>query len=213
MATPAAPAPPAASEETGLWQGGFSGPGLPALGGSVVIAAELPDDGAGVLVSYAGGVFTKQFWTTGPPVPQITEILKPDEIAAIRDQVVEQLQAPGSGLDEVPLREFVEAVRLHFAQDVSHRFADAVFGSITQSSPQGLQGQVTWPGDVIGTVLGNSDGVSAQSHLANVAAGNPAWLRTADLRSLVIALQQALDTAQLDPMWQQMLTFAKQALI
>jgi len=88
-----------------------------------------------------------------------------------------------------------------------------VFGPITQSSPQGLQGQVTWPGDVIGTVLGSADGVSAQSHLANVAAGNPAWLRNADLRSLVIALQEALGTAQPDPLWQQMLAFAEQALI
>ena len=209
----ATPVPPAAPEDTGLWQGGFSGPGLPALGGAVVIAAQLPDDGAGVLVSYADGVFTRQFWTTGPPVPQIIEILKPDEVAAIRDQVAEQLRSPGSGLDEVPLREFVEAVRLHFTQDASHRFADAVFGPITQTSPQSLQGQVTWPGDVIGTVLGSADGVSAQSHLANVAAGNPAWLRNADLRSLVIALQQALGTAHLDPLWQQMLAFAEQALI
>jgi hypothetical protein len=208
MATPA----PAAAEATGLWQGGFSGPGLPALGGAVVIAAQLPDDGAGVLVSYAGGIFTRQFWTTGPPVPQIIEILKPDEVAAVRDQVVEQLHTPGCGLDEIPLREFVEAVRLHFQQDASQRFAQAVFGSITPSSPLGLQGQVTWCDDVMGTVLGNPDGISAQSHLANVAAGNPAWLRSADLQSLVIALRQALDTAQLDPLWQQMLTFAEQAL-
>ena len=208
MATPA----PAVPEATGLWQGGFSGPGLPALGGAVVIAAQLPDDGAGVLVSYASGIFTRQFWTTGPPVPQIIEILEPDEVAAVRDQVAEQLRAPGSGLDEVPLREFVEAVRLHFQQDASHRFAEAVFGSITQSSPQGLQGQMTWPDDVIGTVLGNAVGISAQSHLANVAAGNPAWLRSSDLRSLVTALNQALDTAQLDPLWKQMLTFAEQAL-
>jgi hypothetical protein len=208
MATPA----PAAAQATGLWQGGFSGPGLPALGGAVVIAAQLPDDGAGVLVSYAGSIFTRQFWTTGPPVPQIIEILKPDEVAAVRDQVVEQLQAPGCGLDEIPLREFVEAVRLHFQRDASQRFAEAVFGSITQSSPLGLQGQVTWPGDVIGMVLGSTDGISAQSHLANVAAANPAWLRSADLQSLVIALRQALDTAQLDPLWQQMLTFAEQAL-
>jgi hypothetical protein len=208
MAIPA----PAAAEATGLWQGGFSGPGLPALGGAVVIAAELPDDGAGILVSYAGGIFTRQFWTTGPPVPQIVEILKPDEVAAVRDQVVAQLETSGCGLDEIPLREFVEAVRLHFQQDASQRFTDAVFGSITQSSPLGLQGQVTWCGDVIGTVLGNSDGISAQSHLANVAAGNPAWLRSADLQSLVIALRQALATAQIDPLWQQMLTFAEQAL-
>jgi hypothetical protein len=61
-------------------------------------------------------------------------------------------------------------------------------------------------------VLGSADGISAQSHLANVAAGNPAWLRSSDLRSLVIALNQALGTAQLDPLWKQMLTFAEQAL-
>jgi hypothetical protein len=208
MATPAA----GAAEATGLWQGGFSGPGLPALGGAVVIAAQLPDDGAGILVSYSGGIFTRQFWTTGPPVSQIIEILRPGEVKAISDQVAEQLQGPGSGLDDVPLREFVETVRLHFEQEPSDRFEEAVFGSITQASPGGLQGQVTWPGDVIGTVLGSADGVSAQSHLANIAAGNPAWLRKADLQSFVIALQDALATSAIDPLWQQMLTFAEQAL-
>jgi hypothetical protein len=209
MATPA----PDADEATGLWQGGFSGPGLPALGGGVVIAAQLPDDGAGILVSYSGGIFTRQFWTTGPPVPQVVEILQPDEVRAVRDQVAEQLDGPGSGLDDVPLLDFVETVRLHFEQEASERFAGAVFGSITPANPAGLQGQVTWSGDVIGTVLGSTGGVSAQSHLANVAAGNPAWLRSADLQSLVIALHQALATAEIDPLWQQMLTFAEQALL
>ena len=104
-------------------------------------------------------------------------------------------------------------MRLHFEQEASERFAGAVFGSITPANPAGLQGQVTWPGDVIGTVLGSTGGVSAQSHLANVAAGNPAWLRSADLQSLVIALHQALATAEIDPLWQQMLTFAEQALL
>jgi hypothetical protein len=208
MATPAT----GAAEATGPWQGGFSGPGLPALGGALVIAAELPDDGAGILVSYSGGIFTRQFWTTGPPVPQIIEILPPGEVKAISDQVAEQLEGPGSGLDDIPLREFVETVRLHFEQEPSDRFEEAVFGSITQASPGGLQGQVTWPGDVIGTVLGSADGVSAQSHLANIAAGNPAWLRNADLQSLVIALQDALATSATDPLWQQMLTYAEQAL-
>jgi hypothetical protein len=201
-----------AAEATGPWQGGFSGPGLPALGGAVVIAAQLPDDGAGILVSYSGGIFTRQFWTTGPPVPQIIEILPPGEVKAIKDQVAEQLQGPGSGLDDIPLREFVETVRLHFEQEVSDRFTEAVFGSITQASPGGLQGLVTWPGDVIGTVLGTADGVSAQSHLANVAVGNPAWLRNADLQSLVIALRGALAASAIDPLWQQILTFAEQAL-
>jgi hypothetical protein len=209
MATPAT----GAAEATGPWQGGFSGPGLPALGGAVVIAAELPDDGAGILVSYSGGIFTRQFWTTGPPVSQIIEILPPAEVKAIGDQVAEQLQGPGSGLDDIPLREFVETVRLHFEHEASDRFEEAVFGSITQASPAGLQGQVTWPGDVIGTVQGSADGVSAQSHLANIAAGNPAWLRHADLRSLVIGLQDALAaTSGIDPLWKQMLTFAEQAL-
>jgi hypothetical protein len=206
-----APAPDSA-EATGPWQGGFSGPGLPALDGAIVIAAQLPEDGAGVLVSYTGGIFTQQFWTTGPPVPRVVQILKPDEVRAVRDQIASQLQGPGSGLDDVPLREFVEAVRLHFDETASGRFAEAVFGSITQASPLGLQGQVTWPGDVIGTVLGNVEGVSAQSHLANVAAGNLAWLRSADLQSLVIALHKALDAGQTDPLWQHMLTYAEQAL-
>jgi hypothetical protein len=207
----AAPVPDP-GDATGLWQGGFSGPGLPALGGAVVIAAQLPEDGAGVLVSYAGGVFTRQFWTTGPPVPQVIEILRPAEVKAIADQVAGQLRGTGSGLDEVPLREFLEAVRLHFEEKVSERFREAVFGSITWSGPRGLRGQVTWPGDVIGTVLGSADGVAAQSHLANVAAGNPAWLRGADLQSLVIALHKALADSQVDPLWQEMLTHAERAL-
>jgi len=206
-----APAP-FPGDATGPWQGGFSGPGLPALDGAVVIAAQLPEDGAGVLVSYSGGIFTQQFWTTGPPVPQIVQILQPHEVRAVRDQVAGQLLGPGTGLDDIPLREFVEAVRLHFEEEPSGRFAEAVFGSITQASPLGVQGQVTWPGDVIGTVLGNADGVSAQSHLANVAAGNPAWLRIADLRSLAIALHKALDVGQIDPLWRQMLAYAEQAL-
>lgn len=63
-----------ATETTGPWEGGFSS--LPDLGGGgVAIASELSEAGTGSLISYSGGVFEMRFWTDGPPVPQIIEIL------------------------------------------------------------------------------------------------------------------------------------------
>ena len=113
MATPA----PAVPEATGLWQGGFSGPGLPALGGAVVIAAQLPDDGAG-----------RPGFLRGRHLHPAVLDHRPTGSADHRDPRAGRgrrrpgpghraTAAPGSGLDEVPLREFVEAVRLHFQLD------------------------------------------------------------------------------------------------
>lgn len=197
---------------TGPWAGGFSGPGLSNLGGAVIIASELPDAGTGILVSYSGGRFTRQFWTTGPPIPQFIEVLSPEQIHAIEDQVAAQLVGPGSGLDDIPLRDFVETVRMHFEPEASERFTVAAFGSITEVAPGTLEGEVSWPGDVVGTVAGSTDGVLAQSHLAHVAAANPAPLRDADLQSLLLALHGALANLAIDPLWQQMLIFAERAL-
>lgn len=209
MATPAT----GAAEETGLWQGGFSGPGLPALGGAVIIAAQLPDDGAGILVSYSGGIFTRQFWTTGPLVPQFIEVLSPEQIHAIKDQVAAQLVGLGSGLDDIPLWDFVETVRMYYEPEASERFTVAAFGSIAEITPGTLEGEVSWPGGVVGTVVGSADGVLAQSHLAHVAAANPAPLREADLESLLLALHGALANPATGPLWQQMLIFAERALL
>jgi len=44
------------------------------------------------------------------------------------------------------------------------------------------------------------------------ACGNPTPLREADLRSLVLALENAVVTQPIDPLWQQMLSFAQDAL-
>lgn len=208
MASPSA----GASEATGPWAGGFSGPGLSDLGGALIIAAELPDAGTGILVSYSEGRFTSQFWTTGPPVPQFIEVLSREQVYAMRDQVESQLRGPGSGLDDIPLRDFVETVRMYFEQEASDRFTTAAFGSITQAADGSLEGQLSWPGDVVGTVVGSTGGVSAQSHLRYLAAGNPAPLRSADLQSLILALHSALARSAINPLWQQMLTFAQQAL-
>lgn len=201
-----------AVETTGPWEGGFIGPGLSDLiSGEVIILSELPEAGTGIAVSYSGGIFTRRFWTTGPPVPLIIEILSPEEVKAIGDQVHDQLRGAGSGLDDIPLRAFLETVRLYLDPAASDRFTTAVFGSIVQVNPGELQGEVSWPGDVVGTVL-SVDGVSAQSNLAHVPAGNPAPLRKADLRSLVFALENAIATSVIDPLWQQMLTLAEEAL-
>jgi hypothetical protein len=201
-----------ASEATGPWAGGFSGPGISDLGGAVLIASELPQAGTGVLVSYSEGQFISRLWSTGPAIPEIIEILSRDRVHAIRDQVAEQLMGPGSGLDDIPLRAFVETVRMYFEPEASDRFTVAAFGSISQVNPGELQGTVSWPGAVIGTVLGSASGVSAQTHLAHMAAANPAPLRGADLQSLILALHSALAISAIDPVWQKMLTFAEQAL-
>jgi hypothetical protein len=200
------------SEPAGPWAGGFSGPGISDLGGAVLIASELPQAGTGILVSYAEGQFTRRFWTTGPVVPEVIEILSRDQVHAIRDQVAGQLMGPGSGLDDIPLRTFVETVRMYFEPQASDRFTVAAFGSISQLNPGELQGTVSWPGAVIGTVLGSANGVSAQTHLAHMAAGNPSPLRSADLQSLILALHSALAISAIDPVWQKMLSFAEQAL-
>jgi hypothetical protein len=199
------------AETKGPWEGGFAGPGFSDLGGGgVIIASQLPEAGTGILVSYSGGIFTSRFWTTGPLVPQIIEILPPEEIKAIGDQVAEQLRSPGNGLDDIPLRAFLETVRLYLETEASDLFAEAVFGSIAQVNPAELQGEVSWPGDVVGTVLG-ADGVSGQTHLAQVPAGHPAPLRQADLRSFIFALENTLPTQAIDPLWQQMLSVAERA--
>lgn len=200
------------SEPAGPWAGGFSGPGISDLGGAVLIASELPQAGTGVLVTYAEGQFTRRFWTAGPAVPEFVEILSRDQVHAIRDQVAVQLMGPGSGLDDIPLRDFVETVRMYFEPEASDRFTVAAFGSLSQVSPGELQGTVSWPYAVIGTVLGSASGVSAQSHLAHMAAANPVPLRSADLQSLILALHSALAISAIDPLWQQMLAFAEQAL-
>lgn len=201
------------AETTGSWEGGFAGPGFSDLSdGAVIIVSQLPEAGTGILVSYSEGIFTRQFWTTGPPVPMLIELLSPEEVKAIGDQVAEQLRDSGSGLDDTPLRAFLETVRLYLETEASDRFTEAVFGSIVQTNQAELQGQVSWPGDVVGTVL-SADGVSAQTHLAQVPAGNPVPLRKADLRSFVFALEGALSTQAIDPLWQQMLSAAEQALL
>jgi hypothetical protein len=205
MTSPSAGTP----ETLGPWEAGFAGPGLSDLeGGALIIAAELPEAGTGIMVTYSGGVFRRQFWTDGPPVPLIIELLTPADLKVLRDQLAAQLEGPGSGLDDIPLRAFLEAVRLHLSPGTSDRFAAAVFGTIAASNPGEFLGQVSWPGDVTGTVQASASGISAQTGLAHLAAADPAPLRPADVRSLVVALQAAPVSAP----WDQVLNFAEQSL-
>jgi hypothetical protein len=205
MTSPSAGTP----ETLGPWQAGCAGAGLSDLeGGALIIAAEQPEAGTGIMVTYSGGVFRRQFWTDGPPVPLFIELLTAADLKVLRDQLAAQLEGPGSGLDDIPLRAFLEAVRLHLSPDTSDRFAAAVFGTITAPNPGELLGQVSWPGDVTGTVQASAAGIAAQTGLAHLAAAGPAPLRPADVRSLVAALQAAPVSAP----WEQVLSFAEQAL-
>jgi hypothetical protein len=197
------------TEPTEPWQAGFAGPGLSDLAaGAMVLASEQGQAGTGVLVTYSEGAFTRRFWSDGPPIPLIIEILPPEELKALGDQLDAQLEGAGSGLDDIPLRDFAEAIRLHLSSQASSRFAAAAFGSIATVNPGEFLGQVSWPGDVVGTIAASAGAISAQTHLAHLGTGDPAPLRKADIRSLVLALQASTVNAQ----WEQVLSFAEQAL-
>ena len=197
------------------WEGGISVPVLPPhvplFDSAAIVVAQQSDAQAGVAVSYSRGIFTRQSWSTGHPVPGLIEVLKPREVKQVRDQVREQLVIPGDGLDHLPLRAFVTAADVYLNPEPSTRFDRAVFGTIAEQAPGQLLGAVAYPGDVAGTVLGSDAGVFGESHLGPLPSGFQAPLRVGDLRSLISSLENALAAGGIDPLWQQMLTFAQQA--
>src|SRR5580692_11834125 len=121
------------------WEGGLSVPVLPPqvplFDSAAIVVAQQSDDQSGVAVSYGRGIFTRQAWSTGHPVPGVIEVLKPQEVEQIRDQVREQLDRPGDGLDHLPLRAFVTAADVYLDPEPSHRFRRAVSGP-SPSRPQ-----------------------------------------------------------------------------
>jgi hypothetical protein len=169
------------------------------------------DPQTGVAVAYSRGIFTRQAWSTGHPVPGVIEVLKPQEVRQVRDEVREQLAVPGDGLDQLPLRAFVTAADVYLNKEPSARFSRAVFGAIAQQAPGQLLGAVVYPDGVAGTIVGGDAGVSGESHPAPFPSGFQAPLRVGDLRSLISSLENALAGGGIDPLWQQMLTFAQQA--
>jgi hypothetical protein len=198
-----------------LWEGGFTGPVLPPavpqFDNGAIALAQRSDDQAGVLVSYSNGIFTRQDWTTGHPVPDLIVVLKPPQVRQIRDQAREQLASPDDGLDRLPLRAFVTVADSYLSPEPSARFSRAGFGAITGHAPGDLQGEVTWPDGITGTIHGNEAGVSGESHVPPLPAGSLAPLRAADMLSLIASLEKAVAAGGLDPRWQQMLYFAQQA--
>jgi hypothetical protein len=197
------------------WEGGLSVPVLPPhvplFDSAAIVVAQQSDAQAGVAVSYGRGIFTRQAWSTGHPVPGVIEVLKSQEVEQIRDQVREQLDRSGDGVDHLPLRAFVTAADVYLDPEPSHRFRRAVYGAIAEQAPGQLSGTVAYPDGVAGTIVGSDAGVSAESHLAPFPPGFQAPLRTGDLLSLILSLEKALGAAGIDPPWQQMLTFAQQA--
>jgi hypothetical protein len=197
------------------WEGGLSVPVLPPhvplFDSAALVVAQQADAQTGVTVSYNRGIFTRQFWSTGHPVPFLIEVLKPPDVQEIRDQVADQLGRPGDGVDHLPLRAFVTVADVYLSPEPSHRYRDAVFGTIAAQAPGQLLGAVTYPDGVTGSVVGSDAGVSGESHLGPFPAGFLAPLREGDLRSLILSLEHALAAGGLDPQWQQMLVFAQQA--
>jgi hypothetical protein len=197
------------------WEGGISVPVLPPhvplFDSAAIVVAQQADSQSGASVSYSRGIFTKQAWSTGHPVPGVIEVLKPQEVKQIRDQVRGQLGQPGDGLDHLPLRAFVTAADVYLDPEPSHRFRRAVFGAIAEQAPGQLSGAVSYPGNVAGSIVGSDAGVSGESHLVPFPQGFQVPLRTGDLLSLILSLEHALGAGGIDPLWQQMLVFAQQA--
>lgn len=197
------------------WEGGLSvpvlPPNVPLFDSAAIVVAQQSDAQTGVVVSYNRGIFTRQSWSTGHPVPVLIEVLKPQDVQQIRDELLEQLAIPGDGLDHLPLRAFVTVADVYLNPQPSTRFSRADFGAIAVQAPGQLLGSVTYPDGVAGTILGSDAGVSGESHLGPLPAGFQAPLRVGDLRSLISNLENALAAGGIDPLWQQMLTFAQQA--
>ena len=197
------------------WEGGVSVPVLPphvpAFGSAAIVVAQQSDTQAGVAVSYSRGIFTRQAWSTGHPVPGVIEVLTPEDVRQVRDQVREQLAAHGDGLDHLPLRAFLTVADVHLSPEPSTRYASAVFGAIAEQAPGQLAGTVAYPDGVAGTIVASASGVSGESHLGLLPPGFLAPLRTGDLRSLTFHLEKALTIGGLDPLWQHLLAFAQQA--
>lgn len=197
------------------WEGGLSVPVLPPhvplFDSAAIVVAQPSDAQAGVAVSYSRGIFTRQSWSTGHPVPGVIEVLKPPDVQQVRDEILEQLAAGGDGLDHLPLRAFVTVADVYLSPEPSHRYRRAVFGGIAEQAPGQLLGAVSYPDGVAGTIVGSDQGVSGESHLAPLPAGSLAPLRAGDLRSLIFSLENALAVGGIDPQWQQMLTYAQQA--
>jgi hypothetical protein len=211
--------PPADENATTLWEGGFSDlsapPALPDLAsGGITIVSWQPPNPTGKVVRYSGGRFTEQFWSGpgGPAVPLLIEVLDADKVREIRKEVVEQLHGPRTGLDEIPLKAFVEAATLFLEHTPSHRFADAVLGPIAESAPGELTGQLSWAGGGTGTVQASADGVRAQTHVPAAPDTTPEPLRQADIASLVAMLRDAVGGPGVDGQWEHLLSFAEQAL-
>ena len=198
------------------WTGGltvpFFPPSVPELASAAIVVAQPFDAEAGVAVSYSRGIFTRQEWTTGHPVPLLISVLQRPEVEQIRDQVRDQLATRGEGLDDLPLRAFLTVADLYLSPEPSGRYVSAGFGAITASATGQLSGTVSYPDGVTGTITGSNTGVAGESHLAPLPPGPLTPLRTGDLRSLILSLEKALTAGDLDPRWQQMLAFAQQVV-
>ncbi len=197
------------------WEGGVSVPVLPPhvplFDSAAVVVAQQTDAQAGVAVAYNRGIFTRQAWSTGHPVPGVIEVLPPSEVRQVRDQIRAQLGVRGDGLDHLPLRAFLTVADVYLSPEPSARYAAAVFGTIAEPAPGQLAGTVTYPDGVAGTVVGSATGVAGESHLGLLPQNFLAPLRTGDVRSLAFHLEKALTAGDLDPLWQHMLAFVQQA--
>lgn len=70
-------------------------PHVPLFDSAAVVVAQQSDAQTGVAVSYSRGIFTRQSWSAGHPVPGLIEVLKPQKVRQVRDQVLASADHPG----------------------------------------------------------------------------------------------------------------------
>ena len=77
------------------WEGGVSVPVLPPhvplFDSAAIVVAQPTDAQAGVAVAYSRGIFTRQAWSTGHPVPGDVPPLPPGFLAPLRTGDVRSL--------------------------------------------------------------------------------------------------------------------------
>ena len=90
----------------GPWQGGLAQPvgppSRPRFGTGALTLLSQTDASSGSLVSYVGGIFTAQFWTTGHQVPFLVRELDAEDVKALRDELSEQLDGTEHGARRGP---------------------------------------------------------------------------------------------------------------
>jgi hypothetical protein len=99
------------------------------------VVTEPGENDTGTAVSYLNGEFVRWHWSVGASaVPLLQVVLAASDVEQLRDAIRAPLADAPTGLDEIPLRAFVEVADRYLRSRSSRRFAEAVFGTITEQT-------------------------------------------------------------------------------